>query len=233
MEYLTIPARFNGPPESGNGGYSSGAVAAYIDGVARVRLHAPPPLDVPLSVYRLDAGAVEVRDGERLIASGGPAHLDIELPPAPTLSDARRGRERFPYREDHYFPTCFVCGNGRPAGDGLEIFTGPVDGWELVASTWRPAPDLLDEAGNVRSEFIWAALDCPGCFGALGDSRTPVLLGEQVLRQFAAVPGDRDLVIYAWPLGGEGRKHYGGAAIANQEGEALACSRTTWITVNL
>ena len=42
---LSIPARFNGPPASGNGGYSCGVLAACVAGPARVRLHAPPPLD--------------------------------------------------------------------------------------------------------------------------------------------------------------------------------------------
>ena len=38
---VTIPARYNGPPDSGNGGYSCGVLAAFIDGPARVRLHSP------------------------------------------------------------------------------------------------------------------------------------------------------------------------------------------------
>ena len=42
---VIIPSRFNGPPDSGNGGYSCGVLAAFIDGPARVRLHVPPPLD--------------------------------------------------------------------------------------------------------------------------------------------------------------------------------------------
>ena len=45
MAVVSIPSRFNGPPLSGNGGYSCGVLAAFIDGPAQVRLHVPPPLD--------------------------------------------------------------------------------------------------------------------------------------------------------------------------------------------
>ena len=53
-----IASRFNGPPNSGNGGYSCGVLAAFIDGPASIRLHVPPPLDAPLHVECTDAGDV-------------------------------------------------------------------------------------------------------------------------------------------------------------------------------
>ena len=235
MEQVLIPARFNGPPTSGNGGYSCGLVARFIDGPARVRLHSPPPLDEPLDLRVLDEGAVELTQGDTLVASGWPATLSLEIPPAPGLEAAQEGRERYLFKDEHNFSTCFVCGTGRAEGDGLELFTGPLGepsaGPGIVACDWRPAPDLLDDEGCVRSEIVWAALDCPGCFGALGGARTLVLLGELVLEQYAPVPGDEDLVVYAWPEGASGRKFYGGAAIASADGTVLACSYSTWIAL--
>ena len=85
MEQVLIPARFNGPPTSGNGGYSCGLVARFIDGPARVRLHSPPPLDEPLDLRVLDEGAVELTQGDTLVASGWPATLSLEIPAAPSL----------------------------------------------------------------------------------------------------------------------------------------------------
>ena len=35
---VTIDPRFNGPPDSGHGGYVSGVVAGFLQGPARVRL---------------------------------------------------------------------------------------------------------------------------------------------------------------------------------------------------
>ncbi len=56
---LTIARRFNGPPESGNGGYVSGRLAqAYTaefgelpeDAKIEVTLRKPPPLETPLTL---------------------------------------------------------------------------------------------------------------------------------------------------------------------------------------
>ena len=73
---LTIPAWFNGPPTSGNGGYTCGRVAQLVDAeVVEVSLRSPPPLDTPLAVER-DGGRV-TRQGRRHARgrgeAGGPA----------------------------------------------------------------------------------------------------------------------------------------------------------------
>ena len=60
---ISIDARFNGPPDSGNGGYCSGVFASFVDtsgpdaGV-EVTLRRPPPLDTPLTVEREVRAAV-------------------------------------------------------------------------------------------------------------------------------------------------------------------------------
>ena len=225
---VTIPSRFNGPPDSGNGGYSCGVLAAAITGPARVRLHTPPPLDRELDV-RDDNGGVALFDGEVKIASGAAAPLELDIPPAPGLGPAREAMRRYPGHQGHVFPTCFVCGPGRPAGDGLELYPGPVDDWRLLACPWRPARDLLADDGTVLPEIVWAALDCPGYFACLGEHPRPAVLGELQVERFAPVPGGEDLVVYAWPLGREGRKCYAGSAVARAGGEVLAAGRATWI----
>jgi hypothetical protein len=59
METMTIPRRFRGPPNSGNGGYVCGMLARHIAGAAEVTLRAPPPLETELSV--VEAGATSAR----------------------------------------------------------------------------------------------------------------------------------------------------------------------------
>ena len=51
-ESLSIPARFNGPLDSGNGGYSAGLIAGFMGGAAEVDLRRPVPLDTRLDVVR-------------------------------------------------------------------------------------------------------------------------------------------------------------------------------------
>ena len=85
-ETLTIPARFNGPPGSANGGYTCGRVAQLVGAEeVEVSLRKPPPLERPLEVVR-DGERVELRDGDTLVAEGQPAELLIRR--------ARRGAAR-------------------------------------------------------------------------------------------------------------------------------------------
>ena len=67
-ESVTVPARFNGPLESGNGGYSAGALATFLDGAVEVSLRRPVPLDVPLRVERGEDGRVVAFAAEDLVA---------------------------------------------------------------------------------------------------------------------------------------------------------------------
>ena len=66
-QQISIPARFNGPPTSGNGGYSCGVLAAFLEGAARVRLHVPPPLDESLDVRSNTDGSVAMYRGATLV----------------------------------------------------------------------------------------------------------------------------------------------------------------------
>jgi hypothetical protein len=182
-----------------------------------------------LQLHPAENGSVELYDGDTLVGSAWSAELDLDIPAAPSLEQARNASEGYLGKEDHTYPTCFVCGPGRPHRDGLCLYPGPVSDWSLVACPWEPSPDLLDEDGTVREEIVWAALDCPGFYGAAGADLVPGLLGELVAELRAPVPGDQPLVVYAWPIGKEGRKYYGGVAIADESGAILACSHTTWI----
>ena len=67
---MIIEPRFNGPAESGNGGYTAGLVAAALDADhvgAVVTLRVPPPLATPLQVTRADGG-IRVHAGDQLVA---------------------------------------------------------------------------------------------------------------------------------------------------------------------
>jgi hypothetical protein len=224
-----IPARFNGPPASGNGGYSCGVLAAHVQGSACVRLHVPPPLDTPLLVRGTDDGGAAMYDGETLVASAIPATLDLDIPAPPSVAEAEAAMDRFPCYEGHLFPTCFVCGPERPAHDGLGLFPGSVSDGGLFACVWRPKPDMLDGEGNIRTEILWSALDCPGYFAAVGDQLRPAVLGELIGELHTRVLGDQPLIVYAWPMGDEGRKFYAGTAIATAAGTVVASAKSTWI----
>jgi len=158
---VTIDPRFNGPSDSGHGGYVAGVVAGFLEGPARVRLHRPPPLGRRLDMRR-SGSEVTLLDGEALVATGASTDVDLVVPDVVGFAEAEEASRAYPGFGEHMFRRCFGCGPARAAGDGLRIFAGPVPGRRLVAAPWIPDETLTDGGGAVRPEFLWAALDCPG-----------------------------------------------------------------------
>jgi hypothetical protein len=226
-ETLTIARRYCGPPESGNGGYSAGALARFVDSPAvEVTLRRPPPLDRPLTVDRHGAG-VTLRDGDALIAEAAPAVLDVELPDAVTFDAALDASRSSPFRDlaIHPFPTCFGCGPAREAGDGLRVFAGNVAGTTRFAAPWVPR--------EVTPEVVWAALDCPSCAVIYleDDHPPPHVLGRMTGRvdRLPEVGGRH--VVMSWMLSRDGRKVQSASALFDDEGACLAVARATWIAL--
>lgn len=222
---IVIPRRFRGPQASGNGGYTCGVVAELVPAdIVEVTLRLPPPLETPLAVER-DGDSVRVRDGDRLVAEGRPARLDLDPPAPPTFAEAERLAAAQPADPHHPFPGCFVCGPAREPGDGLALRPAPA-GDGLVAAPWRPAGDLEGE------RFAWAALDCPGAFAVMGDfSRGISVLGRLTARVLDAPRAGDELVVVGWPAGEEGRKRYAGTALYRGD-DLLASAMAVWIMVD-
>ncbi len=229
-EQVTIDQRFNGPPDSGHGGYVCGVVAGLVGGPAEVTLRRPPPLGRPLEIQRLEGGRVALRDGETVVADGAPASVDIDVPEPVGFPDAEAASKSYLGFVQHAFPTCFGCGPQRAEGDGLRIFPGRIEGHDIVAAPWTPDASLAGEDGAVRPEFVWAALDCGGGWALLTEAtEQPIVLGRLAARLIAPVqPGER-CVLTGWPLGEDGRKLYSGTALFSQNGELRALARATWV----
>ena len=217
---MRIPARFNGPPRSANGGYMCGLVAALLGGEAEVTLRVPPPLERDLSVVRAD-GRVEVRDGETIVAEGERTLVDLDVPAPVSVAEAEEASSRYAGFAHHAYPTCFTCGPARD--DGLGIFAGAVRGREgVVASTWTPAEEPT-------AAVVWAALDCPSGWAVDDFQREGVLLGRMAARVERLPARGEPHVVLGWRLGEDGRKRFAGSALLTAGGEVLARSRSTWI----
>ena len=100
-----------------------------------------------------------------------------------------------------------------------------------MASSWRPSTELGDEEGNVRKEFIWCALDCPGAFSVDQNMENPRVLGRLVGEIYRPLPVEEKAVIMGWPLGYERRKAFAGTAVFNSRGELCAAARAIWIAL--
>ena len=224
---VTIDRRFNGPLDSGNGGYSSGVfagLAAAAGGAATVTLRRPVPLETPLDVLEVD-GELRILDGEALIAEARPEPLfDIDVPAPVSVEVAAGASTRFRGVHDNVFSRCFVCGRARASS--FEVFAGRVEGRHVVATTWTPPAWTADANGRVRDEFVWAALDCPTYYALHTEGELPLsFLGRMTARVDGDVVAGEEHVVMAWPLEAEGRKRYAGCAVLDRDGEVLAVAR--------
>jgi hypothetical protein len=239
-ESLVVAPRFCGPPESGNGGYTCGRIAAFLDGPAQVTLRRPPPLATAMTIEHAGEGSVHVLHGALMVAEGirrpdGPA---LELPGPVSNPEARAAGSRCRWRihpEEHPFPGCFVCGPDRARGDGLGIFPGRLSGRPLWAAPWTPDLSVTDADGRVRPEVVWAALDCPSGIAAAEAAGlaqdTAILLGRMTASlTVLPVVGDQCQVI-AWPGGRDGRKLTAGSVLLGPGGTVLASATAVWLTV--
>lgn len=229
MAELTVPARFNGPRESGQGGYSAALLAAQLEGPAAVSLRSPVPLDRPLRIVRAD-GAARAFDGETLVAEAAPAPPLALAPPRPvTLAEARAAERLHVAHHDTEFSRCFVCGADRP--DRLGVWAGPVTGTELVASAWTPPAWTAGADGLVRPEVVWAALDCPTYFAVYGEALALAFLVRQQVEIHGPIRPGTEYAVIAWPLAAERRKRSAGAALLDADGRTLAIGEALMVEV--
>lgn len=230
-EAVVIKRRFCGPPESGNGGYVCGLLAQRLDGMAEVRLLKPPPLETPLEIRHSRGFDVRLMHGQTVIAEARPARLELDVPGAPAFHEACAAMQHYVSEDEHFFPTCFVCGPARRAGDGLRIFPAPVAAGSMVASAWVPDETLSDTKGLVRPEFVWASLDCPGGFAVLGRDIRPIVLGSLTAEVLDRPAVGQRCIAAGWPISSQGRKRLAGTALFSEDGRVLARAQAVWFEI--
>lgn len=231
---LIVPDRFCGPPGMGNGGWIAGSLARYLpSGPVQVTLRAPAPLDRPLTV-RATADTVQLLDGDTLCAEALPAGpLDGNDPAPVDVDAASSASSAFVGHHEHPFPTCFVCGPEREPDDALRIFPGPVDGRPgVVAAPWVPSPSLIDASAidHVRTEAVWAALDCPTGWAHFEPGGV-ALLGRHTVEVVRPVVAGEQYVVVAERALIDGRKLHASAALYAGDGTLHASARALWITL--
>lgn len=256
---MIIPARFNGPDDSANGGYTAGLLASLLlrteesdardreesdarDQPVQVTLRRPPPLDRELTIHD-EGGTLLARDpeGELVAEATRVDPFDAIVAPVPyPLSVA--ASTAYPGFADHPFPRCYVCGPQRD--DGLRVFAGRLPDGRTAAPVALPAdPAPVGSAGptdpgraapgrtSVSIAIVWAALDCPGGWAVLRPGR-PYVLGRMaaVVRAVPA-PGARCVVVGAM-VATAGRKAHVHTTLYGPDAELLGYARATWIGID-
>ena len=236
MPALTIPARFCGPPGSGNGGYVCGRIAAYLEGQVTVTLRRPAPLATPLAVERggdsSSASATAAPDSRGSLLAGQPGAGDTG--PGLNGGSSHGGRPRALLRRSGL--PCLLClRDGPPARGRAADLPRTVAGRPLWAAPWTPDPSVTDASGRVRPEVLWGGAGLsqrdrrgrgrrpgPGhCDPARPDDGQPG----------GAARGRQQYRVIAWPGERDGRKLTAGSALLGPGGQVLAAARTVWLTV--
>jgi hypothetical protein len=200
---------------------------------AEVTLRKPIPIEREMEIV-IDGEKALLKDGETLIAEGVKTKFEAVALPKVSFEAAEHAEEGSPAFKNHPFPTCFVCGPDRRSGDGLRIFPGRIelDGKQYFASGWIPAAEFADESGTVRSEFIWAALDCPTGFAGGFPYEGKLVTGRLAADIRGRVRANEKCVLLSWQTGIEGRKHFASAALLGEDGSQKALARATWIKLD-
>jgi hypothetical protein len=256
MTDLIVPSRFRGPPSSGNGGYSAGAIAAYAGHecpddhsspwpTVTVSLLAPPPLEVPMHLGPGDdSGVVAAYDGKPVLAARCTHDEITDVEPVPP-DEARAAMASYAGLANHPFPSCFSCGTGRDPGDGLRIFPGRVsdvvedDGPHArVAATWTPEPTVAedfhayaDEHPRASVPVTWAALDCVG--GWAGDLEERLMVLARMTARLDALPViGEEHVLVGKARGNDGRKTWTSSTMYDGDGRVVGTAEHLWIAVD-
>lgn len=224
----------------GHGGYVAGLLATRTKGAVQVTLRRPTPLGVTLQLVEGDDDRWELHTGlgeaAEVIAESQPATLELDILPPPTLAQALAAEAGSPsfYNDRGVHPTCFGCGNHRAEGDGLRIFAGPTTarGHGQVAAVWHPGKVFDAGDGTVDTQWVLAALDCPGAFAFIASETRAGLLGRIVFEQLGEVPAGQDLIVTGWQVGIDGRKLFAGTALFDEAGTPLAAAKATWFQMS-
>jgi len=248
---LLVPRRFCGPPSSGNGGWTAGALAALVPHdcpanrarswpAIRVALRQPPPLDTPMTVSEVDGSTVATIHGA-VVARATVVDEELTTVDPVSASEARAASATYPGLTSHPFPTCFACGTGRSEGDGLRIFPGRVadqDGATRIAATWSPHPSVgedfhayVDEHPRASLATTWAALDCIGGWAGDLTERLMVLAGMTARVDALPVIGEEHVVV-GLARGQEGRKTFTASTLYDADGRVVACAEHVWVAVD-
>lgn len=243
MQTMTIPRRFRGPPNSGNGGYVCGMLARQIAGAAEVTLRAPPPLETELGLVEVGTGEWELRHGTATIAIGRAVTLDLSQLERAAYAEAIEAAKRTPVKpHEHLLPMCFVCGPGYVAGRTIQRGPHELRSNQAICGGERGVgrPGYSKGSAGVLSEKRpgekpQAVARCPvrqydpetGNFNVV-----PILLGRLSVRiDGRPRPGER-CVVTSWKTGIEGRRLIAEAALFGEEENLLAVGRAIWIVVD-
>ncbi|MRH88349.1 hypothetical protein GFY24_12990 [Nocardia sp. SYP-A9097] len=232
VDTLTIPDHIQGYPELAFGGYVAGMLADR-SGASTVRVDFRRPIAVSTPVILTsDAGhsALTSPDGT-LLVEARPSVLTLEAPPAPSWPEAKTATETAISNPNRTITACYGCGAACAPGRGIRLFSWTRPGHRMMTAAWTPDPALAAENGELGTESVWSALDCPGGLAAFAYSEMAqgAFTAALTATQLHPIHAGEDYISHAWPITRDGRKHTVGVALSTPDGELCALAEALWI----
>ena len=243
QDTVVIPSRFRGPPQSGNGGYVSGVFAELLPkhpGQApEITLRSPIPLDTTMTVKRVSSETpeIDIFNHETLIAECrliDSPFFDFIVPPCPDpvqIEAAMPSSLAFTQTSTHYCLTkrdstrsVFVAGSKPKTG----CTSTPHPLTKVMSPRFgKPKRHGPSTAKYLRHSYgqLWIAL--PNlryeCIHPNGVDGQDVCGGSRLTTAGAT------LIVSAWTIAVQGKKHFAGAALFDETGDLIARATTLWI----
>lgn len=235
---IVVGRRFEGPPGSGQGGWSSALFAERLPYTPTIALRAPIPFERALRIEAVDDGHRLV-DDEQSGSDGGPLTVMTARPWTPdvpatepvTVDTARAARAAFDtFVVPHPVPDCFSCGT-RP--DTMGVHACPIDDGRL-ATDWT-VPDWAADV-SMSTAALWAALDCTAAFyvGFVPEVRR-VVTAQYAVEVLRPVIAGETLALVAGagdhPGDWDGRKRGACSTAFDADGVVVARARSFWVSL--
>ena len=221
-----------GPPGTGQGGYSAYRFCEIVGQPLSVRLHSPIPLGAELVVENDDDGRFTVSSAEpTLIMSGTPSEPPSHATSTVGLDEACQARESTDLHHGiHGAPNCFSCGINR---ESMGVHPGPLpDG--RFATDLTPPEWALTADGHVEPWAFWAALDCTaGVYVANDETRRIVVTAnyQVTMHRDHIEPGTFAVVAHPVDSGWDGRKKWAASSAFDADGVLVAEALSLWVSV--
>jgi hypothetical protein len=231
---ITVGPWFQGPTDSGQGGWTAHRLASAIDEPVTVAIKRPIPLEVDLTMTPVDNGwhLVDPNEPDQPVLVATPWTPDYADTEPVSLADAADARTRFPLHDDHPVPVCFSCG-ANP--DSMQVHSGPLAGGRW-ATDWTVPEWAVDADGVVDEGALWAAIDCAQAWyaGNAGGRRHAVTV-QLAVEVLAPLEAGATYALVAWngtyPESWDGRKRGAGGAVFANDGTCVARSSSFWIAI--
>lgn len=221
-----VRSRFEGAPGRAQGGYAGGML--HDDRPRRVWFRSAIPLDTSLEVSNDGETTSVTLDGRLILESHPIDSLENPLPPV-TMDQAIAGRDRTEAAGlPQMIAPCYSCGTV----DGtLRTHPGEV-GHSGIWAAPMIYPDWTATDGEVDPRHIWAVVDCAAGYPvALGPEPRMAFTGWLSVDVRSTIEPRRPAVVVAAADSWHGRKRSARSALWTEEGELIAVSESTWISV--